>query len=120
MPPTRQTGHCDILALMYRASFSFLARMKYAISIFNYWKVRLTLGLFLDSFKYQGMLLIVSYAATDICLLLVASYVATDTTHIAVDSKIVTCDFVCCVTECEAEQRGEMLVMLFDLLCLMQ
>jgi hypothetical protein len=61
-----QTGDWDILsaglavaivevigALMYRASFAFLGRMKNMISIFNYWKAGLTLGLFLDSFKYE-------------------------------------------------------------------
>ncbi|EMS59254.1 hypothetical protein TRIUR3_07634 [Triticum urartu] len=61
-----QTGDWDILsaglavaivevigALMYRASFALLGRMKNMISIFNYWKAGLTLGLFLDSFKYE-------------------------------------------------------------------
>ncbi|KAG8061874.1 hypothetical protein GUJ93_ZPchr0013g34185 [Zizania palustris] len=61
-----QTGDWDILsaglavaivegigALMYRASFAFLGRMKNIIALFNYWKAGLTLGLFLDSFKYQ-------------------------------------------------------------------
>ncbi|CAM0878288.1 unnamed protein product [Alopecurus aequalis] len=61
-----QTGDWDILsaglavaivevigALMYRASFAFLGRMKNMIAIFNYWKAGLTLGLFLDSFKYE-------------------------------------------------------------------
>ena len=61
-----QTGDWDILsaglavaivevigALMYRASFAFLGRMKNTIAIFNYWKAGLTLGLFLDSFKYE-------------------------------------------------------------------
>lgn len=60
-----QTGDWDILsaglavaivevigALMYRASFALLGRMKNMISIFNYWKAGLTLGLFLDSFKF--------------------------------------------------------------------
>lgn len=61
-----QTGDWDILsaglavatvegigALMYRASFAFLGRIKNMITIFNYWKAGLTLGLFLDSFKYE-------------------------------------------------------------------
>ena len=61
-----QTGDWDILsaglavaivevigALMYRASFAFLGWMKNTIAIFNYWKAGLTLGLFLDSFKYE-------------------------------------------------------------------
>nr|AGT17026.1 hypothetical protein SHCRBa_261_M16_F_330 [Saccharum hybrid cultivar R570] len=61
-----QTGDWDILsaglavaivevigALMYRASFSVLGRMRNMITIFNYWKAGLTLGLFLDSFKYE-------------------------------------------------------------------
>jgi hypothetical protein len=61
-----QTGDWDILsaglavaivevigALMYRASFAFLGGMKNMIAIFNYWKAGLTLGLFLDSFKYE-------------------------------------------------------------------
>ncbi|XP_014751923.2 uncharacterized protein LOC100823118 isoform X2 [Brachypodium distachyon] len=61
-----QTGDWDILsaglavaivefigALMYRASFAFFGRIKNMITIFNYWKAGLTLGLFLDSFKYE-------------------------------------------------------------------
>ncbi|TVU12824.1 hypothetical protein EJB05_46486 [Eragrostis curvula] len=61
-----QTGDWDILsaglavaivegigALMYKASFAFLGRIKNMITIFNYWKAGLTLGLFLDSFKYE-------------------------------------------------------------------
>ncbi|RLN41637.1 ycf20-like protein [Panicum miliaceum] len=61
-----QTGDWDILsaglavaivegigALMYRASFAFLGRIRNMITIFNYWKAGLTLGLFLDSFKYE-------------------------------------------------------------------
>uniref|UniRef100_A0A0E0P412 Ycf20-like protein n=2 Tax=Oryza TaxID=4527 RepID=A0A0E0P412_ORYRU len=61
-----QTGDWDILsaglavaivegigALMYRASFAFLGRIRKMITIFNYWKAGLTLGLFLDSFKYE-------------------------------------------------------------------
>ncbi|WVZ61319.1 hypothetical protein U9M48_011217 [Paspalum notatum var. saurae] len=61
-----QTGDWDILsaglavaivegigALMYSASFAFLGRIRNMITIFNYWKAGLTLGLFLDSFKYQ-------------------------------------------------------------------
>ena len=61
-----QTGDWDILsaalavvvvegigALMYRASFPFLNKIKSLITVFNYWKTGLTLGLFLDSFKYD-------------------------------------------------------------------
>ncbi|CAL0306170.1 unnamed protein product [Lupinus luteus] len=60
-----QTGDWDILsaglavvivegigALMYRASLPFVSKSKSLISLFNYWKVGLKLGLFLDSFKY--------------------------------------------------------------------
>ncbi|XP_058764293.1 ycf20-like protein [Vicia villosa] len=58
-----QTGDWDILsaglavvvvegigALMYRSSLPLV--IKGLISVFNYWKAGLTLGLFLDSFKY--------------------------------------------------------------------
>ncbi|KAJ1292667.1 hypothetical protein BS78_01G007400 [Paspalum vaginatum] len=61
-----QTGDWDILSaglavaivegiglLMYKASFAFLGRIRNMITIFNYWKAGLTLGLFLDSFKYE-------------------------------------------------------------------
>ncbi|KAF8762379.1 hypothetical protein HU200_009559 [Digitaria exilis] len=61
-----QTGDWDILsaglavaivegigALMYRASFAFLGRIRNMITMINYWKAGLTLGLFLDSFKYE-------------------------------------------------------------------
>ncbi|ONK55858.1 uncharacterized protein A4U43_C10F1690 [Asparagus officinalis] len=61
-----QTGDWDILsaglavvvvegigALMYRASFGFLKGMRGLITVFNYWKAGLSLGLFLDSFKYE-------------------------------------------------------------------
>ncbi|KAL6638564.1 hypothetical protein ACP70R_023675 [Stipagrostis hirtigluma subsp. patula] len=61
-----QTGDWDILSaglavaivegigvLMYRSSFAFLGRIRKMITIFNYWKAGLTLGLFLDSFKYE-------------------------------------------------------------------
>ncbi|XP_019435964.1 PREDICTED: ycf20-like protein [Lupinus angustifolius] len=60
-----QTGDWDILsaglavvivegigALMYRTSLPFVSKSKSLISFFNYWKVGLKLGLFLDSFKY--------------------------------------------------------------------
>ena len=60
-----QTGDWDILsaalavavvevigALMYRASLPLVSKNKGLISLFNYWKAGLTLGLFLDSFKY--------------------------------------------------------------------
>lgn len=61
-----QTGDWDILsaalavvvvegigALMYRASFPFVKSIRSIVSVFNYWKAGLTLGLFLDSFKYE-------------------------------------------------------------------
>ncbi|PON56894.1 hypothetical protein TorRG33x02_295130 [Trema orientale] len=61
-----QTGDWDILsaalavvvvegigALMYRASFPVLNKIKSLITVFNYWKTGLSLGLFLDSFKYD-------------------------------------------------------------------
>ncbi|CAN6461342.1 unnamed protein product [Victoria cruziana] len=60
-----QTGDWDILsaglavviveaigALMYRAS-PLIDRIRSLIAIFNYWKAGLSLGLFLDSFKYE-------------------------------------------------------------------
>lgn len=60
-----QTGDWDILsaalavvvvegigALMYRASLPLASKSRSLISMFNYWKAGLTLGLFLDSFKY--------------------------------------------------------------------
>ncbi|XP_030551998.2 ycf20-like protein isoform X2 [Rhodamnia argentea] len=60
-----QTGDWDILsaalavvvvegigALMYRASVPVFSRVRSLISMFNYWKAGLSLGLFLDSFKY--------------------------------------------------------------------
>ncbi|KAH1097287.1 hypothetical protein J1N35_014208 [Gossypium stocksii] len=61
-----QTGDWDILsaalavfvvegigALMYRASLPLLNNVRSLITIFNYWKAGLSLGLFLDSFKYE-------------------------------------------------------------------
>lgn len=61
-----QTGDWDILsaalavvvvegigALMYRASLRLLSKIRNLITMFNYWKAGLTLGLFLDSFKYE-------------------------------------------------------------------
>lgn len=61
-----QTGDWDILsaalavvvvevigALMYRASLPLVSKAKSLISMFNYWKAGLCLGLFLDSFKYE-------------------------------------------------------------------
>ncbi|XP_054806775.1 uncharacterized protein LOC129309285 isoform X2 [Prosopis cineraria] len=39
-------------ALMYRASLPLASKGRSLISMFNYWKAGLTLGLFLDSFKY--------------------------------------------------------------------
>ncbi|XP_010692203.2 ycf20-like protein [Beta vulgaris subsp. vulgaris] len=60
-----QTGDWDILsaavavavvegigALMYKVSVPLLDRSRNLIAIFNYWKAGLTMGLFLDSFKY--------------------------------------------------------------------
>lgn len=61
-----QTGDWDILsaalavvivegigALMYSASLPLLNKRKSLITMFNYWKVGLSLGLFLDAFKYE-------------------------------------------------------------------
>ncbi|CAH2063932.1 unnamed protein product [Thlaspi arvense] len=61
-----QTGDWDVLsaalavivvecigALMYRASIPLINKMRSIITIFNYWKTGLALGLFLDSFKYE-------------------------------------------------------------------
>ncbi|PKU63832.1 Ycf20-like protein [Dendrobium catenatum] len=61
-----QTGDWDILsaglavvvveaigAVMYSASSRFFDKMRDLITMFNYWKAGLTLGLFLDSFKYE-------------------------------------------------------------------
>ncbi|OMP12071.1 hypothetical protein CCACVL1_00144 [Corchorus capsularis] len=61
-----QTGDWDILsaalavfvvegigALMYRASLPLLNNVRSLITMFNYWKAGLSLGLFLDSFKYE-------------------------------------------------------------------
>ncbi|KAL3634579.1 hypothetical protein CASFOL_021633 [Castilleja foliolosa] len=60
-----QTGDWDVLsaalavavvegigALMYRNSFPMVVDLRNLIVIFNYWKAGLSLGLFLDSFKY--------------------------------------------------------------------
>lgn len=60
-----QTGDWDVLsavlavtvvegigALMYKTFFPFVQKMKNFITMLNYWKTGLTLGLFLDSFKY--------------------------------------------------------------------
>lgn len=60
-----QTGDWDILsaalgvvvvegigALMYRSSPALPGRIRSLIAMFNYWKTGLSLGLFLDSFKY--------------------------------------------------------------------
>lgn len=60
-----QTGDWDILsaalavvvvegigALMYRASLPLVNKIRSLITMFNYWKAGLSLGLFLDSFKY--------------------------------------------------------------------
>ncbi|KAJ8900173.1 hypothetical protein K2173_024813 [Erythroxylum novogranatense] len=61
-----QTGDWDILsaalavlvvegigALMYRASLPLFDKIRGLVTMFNYWKAGLTLGLFLDSFKYE-------------------------------------------------------------------
>ena len=61
-----QTGDWDILsaglavfvvegvgALMYRTSFPVLGKIKSLITMFNYWKAGLSMGLFLDAFKYE-------------------------------------------------------------------
>uniref|UniRef100_A0A1D1YYM9 Ycf20-like protein n=1 Tax=Anthurium amnicola TaxID=1678845 RepID=A0A1D1YYM9_9ARAE len=61
-----QTGDWDILsaglavvivegigALMYRASFPLREKIRGLITMFNYWKAGLSLGLFLDAFKYE-------------------------------------------------------------------
>lgn len=61
-----QTGDWDILsaglavvvvegigALMYSGSFPLVGKIKSFITLFNYWKAGLSLGLFLDSFKYR-------------------------------------------------------------------
>ncbi|XP_068651407.1 ycf20-like protein [Aristolochia californica] len=61
-----QTGDWDILsaglavvvvegigALMYKASLPLLDKLRRLITIFNYWKAGLSLGLFLDAFKYE-------------------------------------------------------------------
>ncbi|KAK0582514.1 hypothetical protein LWI29_026404 [Acer saccharum] len=61
-----QTGDWDILsaalavvvvegigALMYKGSFPLLNKIRSLITMFNYWKAGLSLGLFLDSFKYE-------------------------------------------------------------------
>ncbi|KAL8208030.1 hypothetical protein R6Q57_007442 [Mikania cordata] len=60
-----QTGDWDILsaalavavvegigALMYTGSFPLFNKVRNLITMFNYWKGGLTMGLFLDSFKY--------------------------------------------------------------------
>ncbi|KAL7123713.1 hypothetical protein ABFS83_14G000900 [Erythranthe nasuta] len=60
-----QTGDWDVLsagltvavvegigALMYKASLPLVDNIRDFIIIFNYWKTGLSLGLFLDSFKY--------------------------------------------------------------------
>ncbi|RZC57884.1 hypothetical protein C5167_005194 [Papaver somniferum] len=61
-----QTGDWDILsaglamfvvegigALMYKSSFPLLDKVKSLITVFNYWKAGLSMGLFLDAFKYE-------------------------------------------------------------------
>lgn len=60
-----QTGDWDILsaalavfvvegigALMYSVSIPLVIKIRSLTAIFNYWKAGLTMGLFLDSFKY--------------------------------------------------------------------
>ncbi|CAL9103189.1 ycf20-like protein [Musa acuminata AAA Group] len=61
-----QTGDWDILsaglavvvvegigALMYRASLPYANKIRNIVTVFNYWKAGLSLGLFLDAFKYE-------------------------------------------------------------------
>ncbi|THU67433.1 hypothetical protein C4D60_Mb05t24580 [Musa balbisiana] len=61
-----QTGDWDILsaglavvvvegigALMYRASLPYANKIRNLVTVFNYWKAGLSLGLFLDAFKYE-------------------------------------------------------------------
>ncbi|CAA6658848.1 unnamed protein product [Spirodela intermedia] len=61
-----QTGDWDILsaglavvvvegigALMYRSSFPLVEKIRRLITMFNYWKAGLSMGLFLDAFKYE-------------------------------------------------------------------
>ncbi|KAI8021643.1 Ycf20-like protein [Camellia lanceoleosa] len=61
-----QTGDWDILgaalsvavvegigSLMYRASLPLFTKVQSLITMFNYWKAGLSLGLFLDAFKYE-------------------------------------------------------------------
>lgn len=61
-----QTGDWDILsaafavvivegigALMYKGSIPFVKKTRNLITMFNYWKAGLSMGLFLDSFKYE-------------------------------------------------------------------
>ncbi|PIA50095.1 hypothetical protein AQUCO_01300674v1 [Aquilegia coerulea] len=61
-----QTGDWDILsaglavvivegigALMYKGSFPVFDKIKSLITMFNYWKAGLSMGLFLDAFKYE-------------------------------------------------------------------
>ncbi|GAV78655.1 DUF565 domain-containing protein [Cephalotus follicularis] len=61
-----QTGDWDILsaalavvvvegigALMYGVSLPMISNIRSLITMFNYWKAGLSLGLFLDSFKYE-------------------------------------------------------------------
>lgn len=61
-----QTGDWDILsaafavvvvegigALMYKTSLPLLMKTRSLITMFNYWKAGLSMGLFLDSFKYE-------------------------------------------------------------------
>lgn len=65
-----QTGDWDILsaglavvvvegigALMYRGSLPFIDKIRSFITLFNYWKAGLSLGLFLDAFKYEADLI---------------------------------------------------------------
>ncbi|KAF8052236.1 hypothetical protein N665_1584s0009, partial [Sinapis alba] len=40
-------------ALMYRASIPLINKTRSVVTMFNYWKTGLALGLFLDSFKYE-------------------------------------------------------------------
>ncbi|KAG9452430.1 hypothetical protein H6P81_005334 [Aristolochia fimbriata] len=61
-----QTGDWDVLsaglavvvveaigALMYKTSLPLLHKLRRLVTVFNYWKAGLSLGLFLDAFKYE-------------------------------------------------------------------
>ncbi|KAK8945965.1 Ycf20-like protein [Platanthera guangdongensis] len=69
-----QTGDWDIMsaglavvvvesigAVTYRSSSRFFSKVRRLVAAFNYWKAGLTLGLFLDSFKYEVESLLEKY-----------------------------------------------------------